>query len=82
MKKQPIIIQPISANSSSYCKTLVYKAAFHFIDLKRAKRDFFGVSLLDDRKDIWREDVDNVIRMNSDETILFSEKEKLIKLVS
>ncbi|MTI48258.1 MAG: DUF1828 domain-containing protein [Firmicutes bacterium] len=81
-KRKPIIIEPLSATSSYYGMTKAQTTAFQWGDLKRNDNNFIGISLVDDRKDVWSKESIKILRKNSDEMIYFSNSKRLIDIIA
>ncbi|WDU82317.1 DUF1828 domain-containing protein [Caloramator sp. Dgby_cultured_2] len=82
IKPKPIYIEPISAASTSYGQALAERVAFQWYDLRRNNNQFIGVSLINDEDDIWTKDILKILEDNSDVTISWSERDKLLQLIA
>jgi len=82
LRHKPIILEPISATSSTYAMNLAQKIAFQWNDIRKNNFDFKGVSLINDREDVWAPDTISILQNYSDETVSWSERERLVDILA
>jgi len=82
LRRRPIILEPISAASSSYAMNLAQKIAFQWNDIRKNNFEFKGVSLINDKEDVWDADIMSILQNYSDETVSWSERDKLVDILA
>jgi len=82
MKKKIIIVEPISTASVSYGIKLAESLAFKFNDIRKNNITFIGVSLVNDREDIWTPEILTTLEKNSDEMVSWSNRNRIKDIIA
>lgn len=78
IKSKPIIIEPITSSSPSLGLNIAKKTAFQWEDLRKTNDKFCGISLINDKEDIWTPEIMNILNKNSDKTISWSNRDEIL----
>ncbi|MGE5328243.1 MAG: DUF1828 domain-containing protein [Deltaproteobacteria bacterium] len=79
IRPKPVIIEPITSSSPSLGLNMAKKTAFQWEDLRKTNNNFCGISLINDKEDIWTPEIMNILDKNSDKTISWSNRDEILK---
>jgi hypothetical protein len=80
--KRLILIKALSTQNIGYARRLAMETAFAYIDVRQVNMNIFGISLLDDERTTWPDEILSILIHYSNKVIKWSHKEELLQVVA
>lgn len=82
VRGEQLIIHTLSTANPAYASTLAVQLTWSFLDVRAAKQQFRGISVIDDSEDVWKGEALTILKAYCDDVVPWSESERLWKLVA